>query len=423
MTPLSAAAAAWLALSAAARATPGPLPPAVVERGPDGLELVVQPLPGATWASLRLLVRSGGEDDPPEKGGLAHLVEHLVMQGSADARWLALDDAARAAGAIVNAHTTPSFTKYELDAPAAAFPRLADTLLRMVTSPAWGLAKLATERGVIETEAAYYADAALLSLVDSAVFPSPLQAGPLAGTEASRGNISLDDAIAFFQARYAPDRTTIVLAGAVTPEDGRALVARAYRVPPALPADVSPRAAEAPALPVEQRVAAPVTVMMLGYALAPPDSALCEEIAALVHLRVLRSVLAQGGVVRAVDVDCPRLRGNDFILAMAYTNRLDSGDLQADLDDAFRSVARRPPDARERALVDAHLARVRDRTVTEPDRLAERLAVRAAEGGGRTDLSALFPGRLPGAARLAELGRRSFAADRRVQLSFSPLQE
>jgi hypothetical protein len=418
MTPL---AAGWLALALAARSAPAlPLPAA--ERASDGLEVIVQPMPGALRASLRVLVRAGGARDPAAKAGLAHFVEHLVMQGSADVRFPEFDADARAAGAVVNAHTTQDWTKYELDAPAAAFPALAERMLRMTTSPDWNRCRIGTERGVIETEAEYHAREGLLTLVDWAVFPSPAQGGPLVGTETSRAGLELDDAIAFFQAHYVPANTTIVLTGAVSPEAGRALVARAYRVPPSLPGEWKPVPADPPSLPIQQKVSAPVTVMMLGYALAPQDRALCEEVAALLQLRIQRVLLPQGNV-RAVEVDCPRLRGNPFILALAYTNRLDSGDLEKDLDEAFASVASRPPDARERALVDARLTRARDWIVAEPDRLAEAIAVRAAADGGHTDVSAVFPGRLPAALRLSELARRSFSRANRVQLGFSPLQE
>jgi len=191
---LAALAATLLAVAPVRPAAPATL------RLADGLEIVVLPLPAATWSSLRIVVRAGGASDPASKGGLAHLVEHLALRGSYDEDGRTFADDVRRAGARLNAHTTPDLTKFELDAPADAFPALAERLLKIVTSPAWERAPIQAERGVIETEAEYHATEGLLSLVDRAVFPSPLQAGPLAGTSDSRGALDAGDVARFFAA-------------------------------------------------------------------------------------------------------------------------------------------------------------------------------------------------------------------------------
>src|SRR5438045_3817163 len=79
----------------------------------DGVQIVqVKPLAGATMASLRVVVRAGGLQDPPGKSGLAHLLEHLIFHGTYDTPEGGLWDAARAAGADVNAYTSSDLTVY-----------------------------------------------------------------------------------------------------------------------------------------------------------------------------------------------------------------------------------------------------------------------------------------------------------------------
>lgn len=392
----------------------------LLERGPDGLELLVQPVPGAPVGALRVLVRAGGAADPPGKDGLAHLVEHLVLVGDAPAL-RAFHDEARAAGATVNAHTTQGWTRFELDAPAGRFLELAGRFLGLVTNPQWDAVSVGRQRGVLQTEADYHERAGLLDLVDRAVFPAPVQRGSLVGSEGSRSGLDAATARAFFADHHRPDLTTVVVSGPVTAAEARALVEGAYAVPPP-PGPPPARGEEPPNLPLQQRVQAGLVLSMLGFRLDPADRGPCVEVAALLELRLRLAIELEGPHVSHVAVECPTLRGVPFLLALAYTSTLDAGDLPAELERAFRELAERPPDARERALVDANLDRRRRRLLADPPALADWLSEQAASAPG-TPPAALLPGALPPAARLRALVERTVSAERRVLLSCSPTQE
>ncbi len=409
-------AASLLALLATAQ------PAVEVARLADGLEIVVQPMPGATWAALRVVVRAGGASDPAARAGLAHLIEHLAMKGSYDENGDALLDDARRQGARVNAHTTPDLTKFELDAPAAAFPALAERLVRAVTSPAWELMPIDRERGVLETEAEYHGSEGLLTLVDWALFPSPLQGGPLAGTTESRARLTMDDVERFYASAYVPANMTVVFAGAVSMEEARALVARSFRIPPAGPAtQASP--ADTPNLPREQRLLGGVTVTLLGFALDPADRGACAAIAALAQLRLALALQVGGPMVPLVEVSCPRLRGNALILAAVYTNTLDAGDLPAVVTDMFVRLQASPPTAAERTAVDARLAAAHRHLQAEPELVAERLAALVADRGDPRPLAErLHPAPLPEARALARIAARSFVPQRRFLVHVTPTQ-
>jgi predicted Zn-dependent peptidase len=419
---IAAALAAALLLAAPRPAPPrpaAPLPSSV--RLADGLEIVVVTLPGAARASLRLVVRAGGAADPASKAGLAHLVEHLVMKGSYDEDGTAFDDDARRAGATVNAHTRADLTKVELDAPAAAFPRLAERLVRMVTSPAWELASVSAELGVLETEARYHGSEGTLSLVDRAVFPAPDQPGPLAGTRSSRSGLDADDAARFFSTRWIPSSMAIVFAGPLRLDEARAMVERSFRIPPALPSEAPPPAEDEPLLGHEQKIPGGVNLTLVGYALRPEDVAACEAVAALVELRLALALQAEGPLLLGIAVGCPVLRGQPFVVATAYGTTLDVGDLPASLDGALRGLGTSPPTAAERAAVDARLDAQDRRLLSQPDLVAERVAGLLAFRGDPRPLAArLLQPRLPSAAELGRLVARSLAPGRRIVVNVSP---
>lgn len=409
-----------LAVAAAARPAAPPLERFVLA---DGLEVVVHPIPGATRASVRLVVRAGGASDPAGRAGLAHLVEHLALGRSHDEDGRALFDDARQAGAELNAHTTPDLTKFELDAPAVAFPALAERLVRLVTDPAWNLARIERERGVLETEADYHDTEGLLTLVDWALFPAPVQGGPLAGTNDSRARLEIGDVEQFFAARYQPCDMSLVFTGAVRSAEVRALVERSFRIPPALPLERTARAAEVPNLPREQKLVGGVTVTLLGYALDPADRSPCDAIAALAQLRLAMKLQVEGPMVPAVSVTCPRLRGTALVLAAVYTTRLDAGDLPATVGTVLAELATRAPTAAERRAVDLRLAARARRVAEDPALLAERLAELVADPGDPRALAArLHPAPLPDPAALARTVSRSFVPQRRFLVHVTPTE-
>lgn len=416
--------AAALAALLAGAPRPPSMPVPAVTRLADGLEIVVLRVPDAAWSSMRVVVRAGGASDPPGKGGLAHLVEHLALRGTYEEDGSALEADARRAGARLNAHTTPDLTKFELDAPNDAFAGLAERLLAMVTSPAWERALIERERGIIETEAEYHVFEGLLSLVDLAVFPSPTQTGPLAGTSESRASLDVDDVAQFYATRYAPSAITVVFVGPIRSDEARAVVERAFRIPPVLPGEAPAPPDEAPVVPLQQRVPGGITVTLLGYLLDRTDLGACEPVAALLELRLALALQVGGPMVPGVSVRCHTLRGNPFVVAAVYTTTFDAGDLPNEVAAAFESLPSLPPTAAERAAVNGRLARRERSMLADPELLAERVAALVAFRGDPRPLSdRVGHAPLPDAAALRRFAARSLAKERRILINVSPLHE
>jgi hypothetical protein len=389
-------------------------PHIATHRWADGLTLVVQPVAGARTSSLRLVVRAGAFVDPVGKAGLAHMLEHVLLRGPSG-RELLRD--ARAARGSMNAFTTGAWTMFVLDAPSDRFSTLAERALKLVTSPDFLFSGLAGERALVDQEASFRGASAEVSLLDAALFPSPEQTGPLIGTAESRGDFRTDDVRRYFQEHYVPPLTTIVLTGAVTLEDGVALVERGYLVPPvAAPAARPPDSLN---LPVEQHVPSWATLVAQGYVIDPRDREVCESLAALLEFRLTLAVREAGPRVPQVGASCHRLRGRDLLVALAYTSTFDVPDLPDRVSDVFQSLARSLPGAAERALVDRRLSRRKERVSADPAALADVIALHAG-AFGEEGLASLHPAGLPGAQRLQEVVSRSLVAERRFQLDFSP---
>lgn len=393
------------------------------EELPGGLELLVLPIADARSASLRYVVRAGSAQDPPLKEGLAHVVEHLIFHRRPGATGV-LDDA-RLVGATVNAFTSRDATVFVLDAAREPFPALAEGLLRAITDPPLDTANVDRELDVIRNEADLRRDVTIIRLVEESLFrASAAESGPI-GEHRSRELIRRDDAIAFYQRNYVTSSTTVVFAGAVTPESARAIVDRAFLLPPALPSERVPPRGDEPRLPVDEHLAAGFLAGVHGYRLDAGDRAVCEPLAAQVELRLRLRLEIQEPLLSEVQAVCLDLRGSPFLLAMGFAPNLEATDLPQQLEAVFAEVARGGPTARERPLLAKRLQRKLDRTAWEPPELAGASASEAMRmrDGGTTSFDIFEqPKKLP-EREMRATARRAFVPARAVKLFLSPFQE
>ncbi len=79
----------------------------------NGLRLVAVEMPHLHSAELAVYIKVGGRNDPPERAGLSHFLEHMLFRGTADfATNLELELAFEALGGNVNASTDEESTCY-----------------------------------------------------------------------------------------------------------------------------------------------------------------------------------------------------------------------------------------------------------------------------------------------------------------------
>lgn len=411
-------------LSAAALLLPGPgvraLPAPLREELDGGLELLVLPVPGARTASLRYVVRAGSAHDPPGSEGLAHLLEHLLAQG----RDFTLRDEVERQGAFLNAYTFRDSTQYVLDAPAAAFPALAERLLRSITDPRLAPADLAREQEVVGREDVYgHRGPGLFSLLEDALFPARgTEAGPI-GTAEARAGIGREALIRFYQEAYSTRNTTVILTGAVEAEAARTLVEKGVSLPPGLPEERLPPRPAKPALPATSKVRVGFLAAVVGYPVAADDEPACAPLAELMELRLLGELCLREALVREVEVQCLRLRATPFLLATAHGRSIEATDLPERIDRILARAAAQPADGREQALLQRRRSRRAEREALDPAAWADRLAQEAARprAGGPTDLARLATRPVSPAAMQAA-ARRAVRPDRRALLFLSPFE-
>jgi zinc protease len=302
---------AWLALA------PAGDPLDAHYRLANGLEVILRRDPRLPLVAVHLRYHVGAVDDPPARRGLAHLVEHLMFEGSrhidSDAR-----QAARAAAFIHhdNAETDLHTSEYYTLAPKddlATILWLESDRLGFLRGSA-GAVALARVKAIVAQERRQRRETdprgARVERLFARLFPP---AHPyhdtVIGPHDAIAAVTLRDVDAFLATHYTPDNATLTLVGDLPP-DTRAHIDRYFAdLPPApVPPDRHPPAL--PRLPggglQRERVST-----------GGPPSALCGWATPGLHadgdaaLDVLFAALRAGAFRRLAGPDLPRVAAFD----------------------------------------------------------------------------------------------------------------
>ena len=198
----------------------------------NGLELVVIEDHRAPVVVHMVWYRAGSADEPPGASGIAHYLEHLLFKGTDELAPGEFSETVAAQGGTDNAFTSYDYTAY--------FQRVAaDRLGLMMEMEADRMVDLdirqediLVERDVVIEERAQRTDSdpgALLGEQRSAAqYLNHPYGRPIIGWRHETDALTLEDALAFYEAHYAPNNAVVVVAGDVEPEEVLALAQEHY---------------------------------------------------------------------------------------------------------------------------------------------------------------------------------------------------
>jgi zinc protease len=205
----------------------------------NGLRCIVHEDFSTPMAVLNVMYDVGSRDESPEHTGFAHLFEHLMFSGSVNIP--SYDEPLQRVGGENNAFTSSDITNYYLSLPAAnietGFWLESDRMLNLAFSENG----LDVQRKVVveEFKQSYlnqpYGDV-WLKLKPLAYQQHPYQWNTIGKEVAHIENAVMDDVRSFFQKHYAPQNAILVVAGAVSLADAKALAGKWFGPIPGGPA-------------------------------------------------------------------------------------------------------------------------------------------------------------------------------------------
>jgi predicted Zn-dependent peptidase len=199
------------------------LPPVVRRELSNGLTLMVVEQHELPLADFLLLVRTGGEADPPAKSGLALLAADLLDEGTTTRESLAIADQQAYLGVQLRTGSGWDASTISLHTPTAqldsALALFADVVLHP-TFPEREFARLRTQRITsliqLKDRPPAIADRAYASILFGDAHP---YGRPLSGTEASVAKVSREDVVQLYRTYFRPNNATLLVVGDVKPAD------------------------------------------------------------------------------------------------------------------------------------------------------------------------------------------------------------
>ena len=186
----------------------------------NGLTVAVDPMPGSQSAAIGLYAAVGSRSEAEGKGGLAHLVEHMVFKGARDRDARAIAEAIEDVGGSLNAWTARDQTVFHARTLAPDVGLALELIADLVRAPRLDEAELEREKLVILSELGECLDAPddLIHdhLFEAAFGQQPL-ARPVLGTASSIRALNRADCTAWLCDQYRPERLVIAAAGKVDP--------------------------------------------------------------------------------------------------------------------------------------------------------------------------------------------------------------
>lgn len=259
----------------------------------NGMDVVVIEDHRAPVVVHMVWYRSGSADEPVGASGVAHFLEHLLFKATDKMASGEFSETVAANGGSDNAFTNYDYTAYFQRVAADRLPLMMEMEADRMNNLRLTQQDIETERQVILEERNQRTEnnpsALAREQFSAAQFMNHRYGVPVIGWKHEMEELSLEDALGFYDLYYSPNNAILVVAGDVEPQEVLALAEATYGPIPSeehLPARVRPaeppQKAERRMTYVDPRVAQPYVTR--SYLAPERDSGAQQDAAALVYL-------------------------------------------------------------------------------------------------------------------------------------------
>jgi predicted Zn-dependent peptidase len=192
----------------------------VMKRLDNGLQVVLERMPGVRTVAAGFLARTGARDEDRAQAGVSHFLEHMCFKGTAKRSSVQINIDFDALGGHPNAFTSQDRTFFhgvvrpgDLD---AQIELLADMMGSTLPPEEFDM-----EKNVVLEEIAMSNDRlehVAFDFILEQVYAGSSLGWPVLGYEESLRNLTRDQMYAYFRGRYVPSNMFLFVAGDVEPQ-------------------------------------------------------------------------------------------------------------------------------------------------------------------------------------------------------------
>ncbi|HZX72269.1 MAG TPA: pitrilysin family protein [Rhodanobacter sp.] len=216
--------------------TPGPaaplnVPTSTAQTLPNGLQVISVRRADLPLVTAQLVLRRGGEMDPPQLAGLADLTANLLSKGAAGKTAPQIAAAAEALGGTLNASAGWDESSVGITVTTPKLPAALGLLAEVVRQPDFSAGELQRARvqALDDLRLQLSQPTALASLAASrGVFGDGVYGHSREGTPGSLGRITRADVQHLHGELYRPDNAILILAGDITPAQAQQLAQASF---------------------------------------------------------------------------------------------------------------------------------------------------------------------------------------------------
>lgn len=195
----------------------------------NGLKVVIKEDHRTPVAVCNVWVRVGSNREPQKLRGWSHGIEHMLFKGTKRRNEGDFAREVAEAGGSTNAGTGYETTNYHITLPAEKLPVAVDILGDALLHSSCDPESLDAERQVLVHENHMYDDIPFGFGVTwrwamELAFDRSPYAHPIGGRDENLLERDREDILAFYRSAYRPDNMTVVIAGAIAPEEALQLV-------------------------------------------------------------------------------------------------------------------------------------------------------------------------------------------------------
>ena len=188
-------------------------------RLPNGIRIVTERMLHVRSVAVGVWVETGSRNEAAERGGISHLIEHLVFKGTATRTAQAIARTMDSVGGQMDAFTTKEHTCFYVQVLDEHLPLAVDLLTDILLHPLFDAEELEREKSVVLQEIKMVEDTPDDMIHD--IFAAQVWEGhplgrPILGTRERVNGFGRETVRSHFGDEYVPGRIVIAVAGNVT---------------------------------------------------------------------------------------------------------------------------------------------------------------------------------------------------------------
>jgi predicted Zn-dependent peptidase len=186
---------------------------------PNGVRVVTERMPQVRSVAVGIWVDTGSRNEAPGRGGISHLIEHLVFKGTATRSAKEIARIMDSVGGQMDAFTTKEHTCFYVQVLDEHLPLAVALLTDILLNPLFDAAELEREKSVVLQEIKMVEDTPddlIHELFAARMWDGHPLAKPILGTREEVAGYGAEAVRQHFLEEYAPGRITIAVAGNVT---------------------------------------------------------------------------------------------------------------------------------------------------------------------------------------------------------------